>query len=151
MCSALCFDERSIYFQTALTMKQTAVAVVFTWLAPGVHNSWVVSNMCSGLMGWEKLTCSLQQVSCDTASEPPAARSGWDVENCIPSSLHRTEDGMKTAGPVKHLVLDKTKNANTKLRPWPGPGYWCLVWLKKLVSGFKKRSLCTWKFERTHV
>lgn len=60
-----------------------------TWLAPGVPSSWLPSNMCSGLIGWEKLTLSSVWPVTNTASQPPAAKSGWELENCILSSLHR--------------------------------------------------------------
>lgn len=72
--------------------------------------------MCSGLVGWEKLTWPSVWPINNMASQPPAARSGWELENCILSSLQREEG-----------VLHRHKNTSefktdTKLSP-AGSGY----------------------------
>lgn len=76
-----------------LSETYVAVNVWITWLAPGVPSNWLPSNMCSGLAGWEKLTWPSFWLI-NMASQQPAAKSGWELENCILSSLWKEEDSL---------------------------------------------------------
>lgn len=85
---SLCCSEFTHRSNMYLFYKPTHTEEVqSTWLAPGVPSSWLPSNMCSGLVGWEKLTWPSVWLINSMASQPPAARSGWELENCILSSL----------------------------------------------------------------
>lgn len=108
-----------------------------TWLAPGVPKSWLPSNMCSGLVGWEKLTWPSVWLINNMASQPPGAKSGWELENCILSSLQRKR---KRAMWHKKKYTFQLKYKDTKL--WPVcPGYESHIRSKMFVCSWAQRWL----------
>lgn len=116
-------------------------SIRITWLAPGVPSSWLPSNMCSGLVGWEKLTWPSVWLISNMASQPPGAKSGWELENCILSSLPEDRVHSKKWKSQKKIHLwVNIKIKDTKL--WPvGPGYQSCIWPRTFVSSWAQRWL----------